>query len=234
MTSKLDGDNLAALRRCMLLEDLDEEQFLAIARISRLVELREHESLFLQGDELSAIYLLVSGNVKLFRLTASGNEKIIDLISPGQTFAEAVLFLGGACYPVNATAVSASVVIAIDAQGYRQTMESSVKLCMNLLARMSARLHWMVNEVDRLTLHNATFRLVDFLLAQTLSGGVDNEKIHLDVPKHMIASRLSMKPETLSRTLKQLVQRGLIAVHDSHVVLLDVDEMRKLISLECE
>ncbi len=234
MNKKLDGPSLTALRKCLLLKDLDQEQFLSIAAISHQVELGEHESLFLQGEELSSIYLLISGNMKLFRLTPSGNEKIMDLIRPGQTFAEAALFLGGSRYPVNATAVSAAVVVAIDARGYKQTMESSIKLCMNLLARMSARLHWMVNEVDRLTLHNATFRLIDFLLNQVVSEGGASGQIHLDVPKHVIASRLSMKPETLSRTLKQLVQRKLIAVHDSHVELLEVEEMRNLISLESE
>ncbi|MEN8214692.1 MAG: Crp/Fnr family transcriptional regulator [Pseudomonadota bacterium] len=234
MNKKLDELSLMALRRCLLLKDLEQEQFLSIAAISHLVELGEHESLFLQGDELSSIYLLISGNIKLFRLTPSGNEKIIDLIRPGQTFAEAALFMGGSRYPVNATAVSSSVVVAIDARGYKQTMESSVKLCMNLLARMSSRLHWMVNEVDRLTLHNATFRLIDFLLNQVVSEESSSEEIHLDVPKHVIASRLSMKPETLSRTLKQLVQRKLIRVHDSHVELLDVKELRDLIQLECQ
>ena len=234
MNKKLDGPSLAALRKCLLLKDLDQEQFLSVAAISHQVKLGEHEALFLQGDELTSIYLLISGNMKLFRLTPSGNEKIMDLIRPGQTFAEAALFLGGSRYPVNATAVSPSVVVAIDAKGYMQTMESSIKLCMNLLARMSSRLHWMVNEVDRLTLHNATFRLIDFLLNQVVSKDGTSGQIHLDVPKHVIASRLSMKPETLSRTLKQLVQRKLIAVHDSHVELLDVEEMRNLISLECE
>ena len=223
-----------ALRKCLLLKDLDEEQFLSIAAISHQVELGEHQALFLQGEELTSIYLQISGNIKLFRLTPSGNEKIMDLIRPGQTFAEAALFMGGSRYPVNATAVSPSVIVAIDAKGYRQIMASSIKLCMNLLARMSSRLHWMVNEVDRLTLHNATFRLIDFLLNQVVSENGACEEIHLDVPKHVIASRLSMKPETLSRTLKQLVQKKLIAVHDSHVELLDIEEMRNLISLECE
>jgi CRP-like cAMP-binding protein len=234
MNKKLDGPSLMVLRKCLLLKDLDEEQFLSIAAISHQVELGEHESLFLQGEELTSIYLQISGNIKLFRLTPSGNEKIMDLIRPGQTFAEAALFMGGSRYPVNATAVSPSVIVAIDAKGYRKTMASSIKLCMNLLARMSSRLHWMVNEVDRLTLHNATFRLIDFLLNQVVSENGASEEIHLDVPKHVIASRLSMKPETLSRTLKQLVQKKLIAVHDSHVELLDIEEMRNLISLECE
>ncbi len=221
-----------AMRRCVLLQPLETEQFDAIVKTSHAMQLAENSILFQQGAELTDIYFVISGGIKLQRLAPSGDEKVIEIIRPGQTFAEAVLFMGGSRYPVSAVAVSPTVVISIQAETYLKHLNDSNGLCLNLLGRLSQKLHWMVNEVDRLTLHNATFRLVDYLLnhiSENENGRID---INLAAPKNVIASRLSIKPETLSRTLKDLSTQGLIKLDGSQIELLDIDSLRKLISLE--
>jgi len=220
------------MRRCMLLQALEAEQFEAVVKTSNAIQLAENSVLFQQGGELTDIYLVISGGIKLQRLAPSGDEKVIEIIRPGQTFAEAVLFLGGSRYPVSAVALSPTIVISIQAETYLKHLNDSNGLCLSLLGKLSQKLHWMVNEVDRLTLHNATFRLVDYLLnhiSENESGRVD---INLAAPKNVIASRLSIKPETLSRTLKDLSTQGLIKLDGSQIELLDIDSLRKLISLE--
>ena len=220
------------MRQCMLLQALEAEQFEAVVKTSNAIQLAENSVLFQQGGELTDIYLVISGGIKLQRLAPSGDEKVIEIIRPGQTFAEAVLFLGGSRYPVSAVALSPTIVISIQAETYLKHLNDSNGLCLSLLGKLSQKLHWMVNEVDRLTLHNATFRLVDYLLnhiSENESGRVD---INLAAPKNVIASRLSIKPETLSRTLKDLSTQGLIKLDGSQIELLDIDSLRKLISLE--
>jgi CRP-like cAMP-binding protein len=96
---------------------------------------------------------------------------------------------------------------------------------------MSQRMHWLLNEVDRLTLHNATFRLVAYLL-DLQAGNEGDPLIHFDVPKHVIASRLSVKPETLSRILKQLSDRELIRVQENNIELLDPDALQEIARIE--
>jgi CRP/FNR family transcriptional regulator, dissimilatory nitrate respiration regulator len=220
------------MRRCMLLQALEVEQFEAVVKTSNAIQLAENSVLFQQGGELTDIYLVISGGIKLQRLAPSGDEKVIEIIRPGQTFAEAVLFLGGSRYPVSAVALSPTIVISIQAETYLKHLNDSNGLCLSLLGKLSQKLHWMVNEVDRLTLHNATFRLVDYLLnhiSENENGRVD---INLAAPKNVIASRLSIKPETLSRTLKDLSTQGLIKLDGAQIELLDIDSLRKLISLE--
>lgn len=90
----------------------------------------------------------------------------------------------------------------------------------------------MVNEVDRLTLHNATYRLVDYLLSHISKDNNDPTGVSLAAPKHVIASRLSIKPETLSRTLKDLSKQGLINLDGGQIELVDIEKLRQLISLE--
>ncbi len=231
-TIELNEYILNTMRRCVLLQPLEENSFQDIVQTSHVKQLAENSVLFEQGTELTAIYLLVSGGIKLQRFAPNGDEKVIEIIRPGQTFAEAVLFLGGSRYPVSALTVSPSVVVAINAKTYLKLLETSNGLCRNLLGNLSQRLHWMVNEVDRLTLHNATFRLVDYLLSHISEDQIDRAGVTLVAPKHVIASRLSIKPETLSRTLKDLSKQGLINLKGTQIELINVEKLRQLISLE--
>lgn len=222
---------LNSMRQCVLLQPLDDDDFDAVAYSARVSQLSESSILFSQGSALSHIYFLISGGIKLQRLSPMGDEKVIEIIRPGQTFAEAVLFSGGAKYPVSAVAVSPSVVVGIHAETYLKLLKKSNTLSMNLLGKLSQRLHWMVNEMDRLTLHNATFRLVAYLLSHISEESNERTGVSLVAPKHVIASRLSIKPETLSRTLKNLSKQGLIRLDGSEIELVDVDKLRQLIAI---
>jgi CRP-like cAMP-binding protein len=228
----LTGLVLSALQQCVLLRSLEKAHFDEIVRKSHVIQLPENNILFEQGDALVDIYFLISGGVKLQRLAPNGDEKVIEIVRPGQTFAEAVLFLGGSRYPVSAISVSPSVVVGIHAATYLSILNASNASCMSLLGALSQKLHWMVNEVDRLTLHNATFRLIDYLLSHIPEDNNDRTGVTLAAPKHVIASRLSIKPETLSRTLKNLATRGLINLDGLQIELVDIEKLRHLISLE--
>jgi CRP-like cAMP-binding protein len=229
---ELNEATLEAMQACLLLQSLKAEQFDQVVRSARVRQLKGNRVLFEQGGALTDIYLLLSGGIKLQRLAPSGDEKVLEIIRPGQTFAEAVLFSGGSKYPVSAVTVSPSVVVCIEAEGYIKLLRSSNELCMSLLGKLSQRLHWMVNEVDRLTLHSATYRLVSYLLSHISEDKNDSTGVALVAPKHVIASRLSIKPETLSRTLKALSKQGLIRLDGSQIELVNVEKLRELITLD--
>jgi CRP-like cAMP-binding protein len=225
-------DILEAMRSCILLQSLDDEHFDQVVQTAHAKRLKSGTTLFIQGAVLADIYLLVSGGIKLQRLAPNGDEKVLEILRPGQTFAEAVLFSGGSKYPVSAITVSPSVVVGIQAESYLKLINSSNALCINLLSKLSQKLHWMVNEVDRLTLHSANYRLVSYLLSHVPEDQHDSAGLMLVAPKHVIASRLSIKPETLSRTLKALSKQGLIRLEGSRIELVDVEKLRELITLE--
>ncbi|RLA04591.1 MAG: Crp/Fnr family transcriptional regulator [Gammaproteobacteria bacterium] len=216
---------------CALVKPMKDSCFEEIKKSSLVLQLTDNSVLFEQGSDLKYIYLVISGSIKLTRLIPTGDEKVIDIILPGNTFAEAALFFGNQKYPVTAVSAVPSVVVAFDARNYIKLLKSSNDLCINLLGYISKRLNWMVNEVERLTMHNATFRLVDYLLSQ-VSEESKQTTFSLTAPKHVIASRLSIKPETLSRTLKDLNKRGLINYEGTRIELVDIEQLRHLVSLE--
>jgi CRP-like cAMP-binding protein len=218
------------LRAAHLFAEVPEEQLCVMLAQAHEVEPAAGTLLFTRGQRAEHFFFLRSGLVKLYLVSSEGEEKIIEIIRPGQTFAEAVMFLGtDGRYPVNAEAMQASRLLAFSQKPFRELLAGSIETCFGMLSSMSWRLHMLVNQIESLTLQNATLRVVTHLLEQIPSGVQTSPEIVLTTPKGAIAAHLAIKPETLSRILKRLSQRGLIEVHGSHVTLRDVAAMRRAV-----
>lgn len=205
------------LRRHLLFSRLDDAQLARVAHAAVRVHLDENENLFEQGSEARRFYLVLSGQIKLFRLSAGGTEKIIEIVTPGHTFAEALMFLDRPAYPVSATALQAADLISVRAQEFAAVLRESTDTCFLIMGDMSQRLRGLVQEIDELTLQSATCRVASYLLNQTQER--DNALV-LEVPKQVLAARLSVTPETFSRILRRLTDQGIIQV-DRDVVTVE-------------
>lgn len=217
------------LHHTPLFDALDEQQLDSVIKSSRIVSLAAKEILFENGSAASHFYLLKSGQIKLFCLSAEGDEKVIEIINPSQTFAEAIMFLPQQIYPVSAETLKNSELYSFDIKQFRGILEDSKETCFRLLATMGRRLHSKINDINNLTLHNATYRLVVYLLEQLPEGAMALSSIHLGATKTIIASRLSIQPETFSRILLRMSKQGLIEVQGNDITLLDVDGLRALL-----
>jgi CRP-like cAMP-binding protein len=211
------------LKKGLLFSHLGEEQLQRVAKGARRVTLAEGESLFEQGERADRFYLLLRGQVKLYRLSPAGNEKVIEVVTPGSTFAEALMFLDRPHYPVGAQALSAAELISVDAHDFAAMLRGSVDTCFLLLGDMSQRLRGLLREIDDLSLHSATCRVAGYILAQA-ADGVD--EFELKVPKQTLASRLSVKPETFSRIIRNLSEQGYITMEGNRVRIMQPDAMR--------
>lgn len=206
------------LRNAPLLSRLSDDQLERVRRGAVQRRLNEGELLFAQGAAAERFYLVESGQMRLFRLAPDGSEKIIEIVSPGQTFAEALMFLEAPRYPVSAAALEPSRLIAIDARDFAAMLRGSVDTCFHVMGALSQRLRALISEIDELTLHSAKGRVARYLLAHCPE---ERRAMVLDVPKGVVASRLSIKPETFSRVIKQLITDGTIDVYGAHVTVLD-------------
>ncbi len=213
------------LRNAPLLSRLSDEQLERIRRGAVQRRLDEGELLFTQGDAAERFYLVQSGQVRLFRLAADGSEKIIEIVSPGQTFAEALMFLQSPRYPVGAAALAPTRLIAIDAKDFAAMLRGSVDTCFVVMGSLSQRLRALIGEIDELTLHSASGRVARWLLERCPA---DRRELVLDVSKGVLASRLSIQPETFSRVTKQLVKDGVIEVHGARVAVLDREALSRV------
>ena len=225
-TAPMTTDLTEVLKTIYLFQSLSDQQLNLVAKTTRCYALGAGERLFSQGDPIERFFFLQSGQVKLYRLSPDGDEKIIELVCAGQAFAEAVVFMGKHGYPVNADVLVASELLGFDAHVFMDLLKQSNETCLRLMADMSVRLRSQVNEIDRLTLHSATFRFINYLLDPPPNCMVSAEEIRLNVPKSVLASRLSIQPETFSRILSRLANAGLIEVRRESIRLLDTASLQ--------
>ena len=132
-------------------------------------------------------------------------------------------------YPVSAEAIKNSELCSFDMKQFREILENSKETCFRLLGTMGRQLHSKINDINNLTLHNATYRLVVYLLEQLPEDAMALSSIQLGATKVVIASRLSIQPETFSRILLRMSKQGLIEVHGNDITLLDVEGLRALL-----
>ncbi len=215
------------IRHSYLFSELAQDELQRVEERATSRNLRAGELLFAQGAPCNHFFLLQQGRVKLYRLSPAGEEKVIDIVGPGQLFAEAVMFMGGR-FPVHGEALEASRVIAFDARDFSDLARANADLCFRLLSAMSRRMHGLVNEIARLTLHSGTERLIQYLLDQLPDGEPGSPSVRLQVPKQVIASRVGVQPETLSRILAKLRNGGLLEINDDTITLRDVAALRRL------
>jgi CRP-like cAMP-binding protein len=206
------------LKTAPLLAGLSHDQLERVSQHATRIALGTEQLLFSQGDPAERFYLVLKGQIQLFRLSPGGAEKVIELVSPGQTFAEALMFLNAPRYPVCAAALAPSELLSLDARDFSLMLRESVDTCFLMLGSLSQRLRGLIGEIDNLTMHTASSRVARYLLAKVPS---ERHSLKLDVRKGVLASRLSIQPETFSRVVKELAGRGIIEVRGAQVTILD-------------
>lgn len=206
-----------------LFAGLSDAQLRRIEQLAVLIRANEGDTLFEQGDPASRFFLVRSGQIKLFRLSPAGNEKVVEIVTAGSSFAEALMFLEQPHYPVGAQALQRSEVVSINAADFALMLRESVDTCFAMLGTMSQRLRGLLHEIDEISLHSASCRVAAYLLHHAPA---DSDVLELAVAKQVLASRLSVTPETFSRVIKNLGDRGLIRIEGSRVTLRDRDALK--------
>ena len=177
-------DRLAELRRAYLFADMAPATLQTLVNGMQDLRLKAGDNLFRHGQPAERFFFLREGLVKLYRLSPDGDEKIIEIMRPGETFAEAVMFMGNAGrYPVNAEAVSEARLYTFDQKTFLKLLSESNEACFGLLASMSRRLHMLVNQIESLTLQNATYRLVAYLLELIPADSKNASEVQLTTPR---------------------------------------------------
>lgn len=215
---------IAALKQSHLFSRLTDIQLERVHRHCKTVRLEEGQLLFAQGDEVAHFYLVLNGKIKLYRVSPEGQEKIIEIVPQGGVFAEALMFMDQPYYPVCSAALSDTVVVGIDAKNFKAMLWDSVDTCLLLLGEMSFRLRKLVHEIDTLTLHSGTCRVASYLLEQAPA---DQSCFDLDIAKSVIAARLSVKPETFSRIIKNLREQGIISIDGNKITIHDRQALKE-------
>ncbi len=225
MASKLTAGDLQIITRIAVFRGLKPETVEHIIMPATASMLRPHDQLFRQGDPATAFFIVIDGWVKLYRITASGEETLIHILTKGDSFAEAVAFTGNR-YPATAEAISEARVVRIPADHIVRSIRESPDIALAMVASTSQHLHHLVQQVEQLKAQSGVQRVAEFLasLAPVQHGSC---VISLPYDQVLIAARLGLKPESLSRAFAKLRSIG-VAVHSSHVAVEEVGKPRQL------
>lgn len=216
------------LARLPLFVELAPEQVTHIATNTREKRLHKGEMLFHKGDAPRGFYVIVFGQIKLAFPSNQGNEKVINILGPRQSFGEAAMFMDRP-YPVFAETLSDTLLLHIARNAVFDLLEQDTSFARRMLAGLSMRLHSLVQDVESYSLRSTTQRVIGFLLQHSDEEGHGEAETTIALPtsKQVIASRLSLTPETLSRIFHDLADSGLITVHGKQITIHDVRRLRE-------
>ncbi|GGO62308.1 cAMP-binding domain of CRP or a regulatory subunit of cAMP-dependent protein kinases [Roseovarius pacificus] len=181
------------------------------------------ETLFLQGETAQSIHVVLNGWVKLYRVGPNGNEAVVNVFTRGHSFGEAIAFRSGD-YPVSAEAVTDCTILLISARSFISTMRKEPDVALAVLASTFQHLHELVSQVEQIKAQTGAQRVAEFLLK--LCECPEGECIvTLPYDKVLIAGRLGMKPESLSRAFAKLKPVG-VTISRNHAAIKDIGALR--------
>ncbi|AAV97455.1 cyclic nucleotide-binding protein (plasmid) [Ruegeria pomeroyi DSS-3] len=213
----------AIARNSLLIRSLPEQHVDALLSQAVWRSYDRGETLFLQEEKAQAIHVVIDGWVKLFRMTPTGSEAVVSVFTRGESFGEAVA-LRNTPYPVSAEAVTPCEVMHIPSPVFVSLMRRDPEICISILATTFGHLHSLVAQLEQLKAQTGAQRVAEFLL-ELCDCDTGACEVTLPYDKMLIAGRLGMKPESLSRAFSRLKAAG-VTVKRNHAEIEDIALLR--------
>ena len=211
------------LRSCRLFADLEPAELRAIQAIALHREYRKGQLIFAEGEASRGFCVLVAGTVKIYRLGPDGRERIIHVVAAGDAFAEAAMFM--AAYPATAEALSATTVLWIEKNGFKQLLAHDAKLSFKIMGALVQRLNHLRNTLADLTLKEVPARFASYVLSLPSSS---DEPICINVSKTTLAQMLGTTKETFSRLLARLARHRVLSYRGNQIRIGNRDRLEKI------
>jgi CRP-like cAMP-binding protein len=196
------------IARIPLFQGLDRKHYDELAMIVTDQVFQKGETIFGEEDEGTGFYVVLSGRVKVFKLSPEGKEQILHIFGPGEPIGEVAVFTGKK-FPASAEALEETRAFFFARKEFMDLIRRDPSLALNMLAVLSQRLRRFSALIENLSLKEVPGRLATYLLylQEEKKGG---ENLLLEIPKNQLASLLGTIPETLSRILARMNREGFI------------------------
>ncbi len=224
--------SMELLTRCPLFAGLKEEDLKRIRSIASLKHIGKKDVLFSEGEEAKGFYVILSGKVKLYKISPEGKEQILHVVSAPDAFAEAALFLEGS-YPAFAEALIDSQLLFFPKRDFVHLIEKNPQLSINMIVSLSHFLRRFASLIEELSLKEVSSRIAKYLLDLSLKAsreGKSAKEVELDLSKTQLALKLGTISETLSRTLAKMRVKGIIDVNRNKILILNREALEELAS----
>ena len=217
------------LRKTPLFASLTDKEMTALAvRVSNK-RFERGALLFSEGDPCTGLFLVASGKIRIFKLSASGREQVLAVEGPGSSFAELPVFDGGN-YPASASALEDAEVLFISRKDFQNFCREHPEVALKVIAVVGSRLRRLVGIIEDLSFTTVRQRLIALILrlAQA-SGRPSKEGVRVELTKtHQdLAAELGTVRELVSRNLSRLQAEGFLEVDGRRIVVKDLAGLQR-------
>ena len=207
-----------------LFSDLSPDELRDVAAGSALRRLARGDIVFRAGDPCNEFFVIVTGQVKLFVLAPSGQEKVVELMGSGQSFGEAIMFTDRP-YFLNSQVLTDALLLSVSKQAVFAEIMRDHRFALRMLGGLSRRMHGLVRDVETQALHSGRQRVIRYLLRDQALDCTAACTVSLPASKATVSSRLSLTPEYFSRVLHELESQGLIQIDGREIHILDAKRL---------
>ncbi len=220
------GGLLERLSKVPLFEGLPQDQLRDLAGVASAKTAARGEMLFHEGEKATGFYAVISGRVKIYKVSLDGKEQILHIFGEGEVFGEVPVFAGGS-YPAHAEVLEKGVMLFFSRDAFVELLKEQPTLALNMLSILSLRLRRFTHMVEDLSLKEVPSRLAAHLLylGERHAG---KDAFELEITKSQLAALLGTIPETLSRILGRMTQQGIIQVEGKTIRVLDRESLVSL------
>jgi CRP/FNR family cyclic AMP-dependent transcriptional regulator len=229
MPTEQESAALAILRRVSIFSGLSEQEFAFLTSHVFPRKYSSGELVFSEGDVCAGLYIVQSGNVRIFKSSAGGREQVLSIDGPGSSIAELPVFDGGN-YPASAQAVSDSTLLFFSRQDFQALCVQHPEVALKVLRVVGARLRRLVGIIEELSFTTVRHRLIALLVRLGKTEGVRNDNrdsLSLTLPSNNseLAAQIGTVRELVSRNLSRLQAEGLIEVDNRK---LEIPSLKRL------
>ena len=219
------ADRVSFIRRVPAFSALEDRPLHEL--LTRCTKVRVHEgaNIFRSSEPARSLYVILTGKVKLYQISPKGDEQILHMYGPGNTFGEAAVW-AGIRYPAHAEALVESTLLEIPRVILSEYIRNDPDLAFGMLSGMSRKLMEFNTLIEQLSLKEIPARLAGVLLR--LSEESESDSFRLEQTKRELASQIGTISETLSRTLYKMKKKELILVDGDRITILNRNGLEEL------
>lgn len=217
------------LRKTALFASLTETEMHALrARVSTR-RFHRGELLFNEGDSCTGLFLVATGKIRIFKMSAAGREQVLAVEGPGSSFAELPVFDGGN-YPASASALEDSEVLFISRKDFQNFCREHPDVALKVIAVVGSRLRRLVGIIEDLSFTTVRQRLIAVILRMVQASGTSSKEgvhVELTMSHQDLAAELGTVRELVSRNLSRLQAEGFLEVVGRRIIVKDVTGLKR-------
>ena len=216
---------LQVLKNAPLFTALTDAEILVLSAHTGARSYSPGELLFSEGEPCAGLYMVVSGRVRIFKLSANGREHVLAIEGPGSSIAELPVFDGGS-YPASAGAMDASELLFVSRQDFRAICLEHPEIALKVLQVVGGRLRRLVGIIEELSFTTVRHRLISWILRRAKAEGRLTDRglaVSLGATHQELASQIGTVRELVSRNMARLQAQGFVEMSGHDLIILDAD-----------